>query len=73
MPPSSRRESRCGFESRHGYHFQPIKKGTMKRLFDIIVPAGKSEGFAPSEWMIGCAFCTAIVAICLVAEIINAL
>ena len=45
----------------------------MKRLFDIIVPAGKSEGFAPSEWMIGCAFCTAIVAICLVAEIINAL
>ena len=45
----------------------------MKKLFKIIVPAGKSEGFAPSEWMIGCAFCTAIVAICLVAEIINAL
>lgn len=34
MQPSSRRESRCGFESRHG-HYSTIKKMTMK-IIDII-------------------------------------
>ena len=43
----------------------------MERLFDIIV--AREEGFTSREWKMGGAFCTAIIAICLVAEIINAL
>lgn len=43
----------------------------MKRLLDIIV--AREEGFTSREWKMGGVFCTALVAICLVAEIINAL
>lgn len=43
----------------------------MKRLLDIIV--AREEGFTSREWKMGGAFCIAIVAISLVAEIISAL
>ena len=43
----------------------------MKDLINIIV--AREEGFTSREWKMGGAFCTAIVAICLVAEIISAL
>ena len=71
MQPSSRRESRCGFEPRHG-HQKPNKiKGTMKDLFDIIV--AREEGYTRENFVAGALFVAGIVAVCLIAEIINAL
>jgi hypothetical protein len=43
----------------------------MKRLFEIIV--GREEGFTRRERMTGAMFVAGIVAVCLIAEIINAL
>ena len=72
MQPSSRRESRCGFDPRHGHHNNPIKiKGTMKDLFNIIV--AREEGYTRENFMAGALFVAGIVAVCIIAEIINAL
>lgn len=43
----------------------------MKRLFDIIV--AREEGFTRENFMTGAMFVVGIVAVCLIAEIINAL
>lgn len=45
----------------------------MKELINIFVKDYRMEGFTRREWMMGDAFCVAIVAVCLLAEIINAL
>ena len=71
MRHSSRRECRCGFESRGG-HQKPNKiKGTMKDLFDIIV--AREEGYTCEHFLAGALFVAGIVAVCIIAEIINAL
>ena len=50
----------------------PIKIiGTMKDLFDIIV--AREEGYTRENFMAGALFVAGIVAMCLIAEIINAL
>jgi hypothetical protein len=43
----------------------------MKDLFDIIV--AKEEGYTRKDFMKGAMFVVGIVAVCLIAEIINAL
>ena len=43
----------------------------MKDLFDIIV--AKKEGYTRENFMAGALFVAGIVAVCLIAEIINAL
>jgi len=43
----------------------------MKRLFEIIV--GREEGFTGSERMTGAMFVAGIVAMCIIAEIIDKL
>ena len=43
----------------------------MKRLFDIIV--AREEGYTRENFMTGAMFVAGIVAVCLIAEIINAL
>ena len=45
--------------------------GTMKRLMEIIV--AKEEGYTRENFMTGAMFVAGIMAVCLIAEIINAL
>jgi hypothetical protein len=52
--------------------YQPNKIiGTMKRFIDIIV--AREEGYTHENFMAGALFVAGIVAVCLIAEIINAL
>lgn len=49
------------------------KNKTMKELINVFVKDYQTDGFTRREWIKGGVYTTAIVIICIVAEMINAL
>ena len=45
----------------------------MKEFFNKFVNDYREDGFTASEWMIGGVFIASVMALCLLAEIINAI
>jgi hypothetical protein len=45
----------------------------MKEFFNKFVNDYREDGFTASEWMIGGLFIASVMALCLLAEIINAI